>query len=213
MENTITIREYSMLDNAFRHFNQKLFDGELPEVLVTLNRKKGANGYYWHDKFQNRETGDSVAEICLNPDNFEGRSDKEILSTLGHEMVHLWEYFITDGNPSRPGYHNKVWAKKMQEIGLMPSSTGEVGGKVTGQRMTHYIIDGGQFDIHADAFLLSNKIGVQSSPEIAKERAARKKTRLKYTCPDCLTNIWAKPNTVCLCGVCDGNPQMIVEEE
>jgi hypothetical protein len=35
----------------------------------------------------------------------------------------------------------------MKEVGLYPSSTGAVGGKETGQRMSDYIIDGGPFDL------------------------------------------------------------------
>ena len=35
----------------------------------------------------------------------------------------------------------------MQSIGLMPSDTGEPGGKRHGQQMTHYIIEGGPFDL------------------------------------------------------------------
>jgi hypothetical protein len=45
-----------------------------------------------------------------------------ILSTLVHEMVHVWQE--TYGNPSRRGYHNRQWAEKMREVGLQPSSTG-----------------------------------------------------------------------------------------
>ena len=33
----------------------------------------------------------------------------------------------------------------MQEIGLMPSNTGQPGGGKTGQQMTHYVIEDGPF--------------------------------------------------------------------
>ena len=50
------------------------------------------------------------------------------------------------------GYHpqlsaalyDRQWAAKMREIGLQPSSTGEEGGKETGQSMSHYIIPDGR---------------------------------------------------------------------
>ena len=41
--------------------------------------------------------------------------------------------------PGRTGYHNREWASKMLEVGLVPSDTGQPGGKQTGQHMTHYI--------------------------------------------------------------------------
>jgi len=34
----------------------------------------------------------------------------------------------------------------MIQVGLMPSDTGEAGGKRTGQSITHYIIPGGKFE-------------------------------------------------------------------
>jgi hypothetical protein len=58
-------------------------------------------------------------------------------------MVHLEQHHF--GKASRNGYHNKQWAAWMERIGLMPSNTGEPGGKRTGQRMSHYILPDGAF--------------------------------------------------------------------
>jgi hypothetical protein len=38
-----------------------------------------------------------------------------------HEMAHVWQH--AHGKPSRNGYHNKEWAAKMDERGLIPSDT------------------------------------------------------------------------------------------
>ena len=51
----------------------------------------------------------------------------------------------THGTPPRRSYHDRQWAAKMKEIGLQPSTTGEPGGKETGQTVTHYIVKGGAF--------------------------------------------------------------------
>jgi predicted SprT family Zn-dependent metalloprotease len=83
------------------------------------------------------EKSETVHELALNPDNFTGRSDELILSTLVHEMAHVWQE--TYGEPSRRGYHNRQWAGKMREVGLQPTSTGEPGGMETGQSVTHYM--------------------------------------------------------------------------
>ena len=58
-------------------------------------------------------------------------------------MVHLWQHHF--GKPGRRGYHNKQWAAKMHEVGLIPSRTGKPGGKQTGQAVTHYIDENGRF--------------------------------------------------------------------
>jgi hypothetical protein len=41
----------------------------------------------------------------------------------------------------------------MEAIGLMPSSTGALGGKRTGDRVSHWIVPGGPFDLACQAFL------------------------------------------------------------
>lgn len=126
------------------HFRRDLFDGELPDVKVTLQRKRGMHGFFWPEKFQNRRGRGNRDELALNSDLFRGRSDKEILSTLVHEMVHVWQY--RNGTPGRRGYHNREWARKMKEVGLQPSTTGKRGGMETGEAVTHYIIPDGPFD-------------------------------------------------------------------
>ena len=82
-------------------------------------------------------------ELAMNPDTFTGRTDEEILSTLAHEMAHVWQQ--THGKPPTRSYHDRQWAAKMKEIGLQPSTTGEPGGKETGQSVTHYIIPEGPY--------------------------------------------------------------------
>src|SRR6516225_9588180 len=96
-----------------------------------------------HEKFSHRTGNEARSEIALNPATFRGRTDREIASTLLHEMVHLWQYYF--GKPPRKGYHNREWGDKMESLGLMPSEDGQPGGKRTGQRVTHYIIEGGPF--------------------------------------------------------------------
>jgi predicted SprT family Zn-dependent metalloprotease len=42
-------------------------------------------------------------ELALNPDEFTRRTDEMILSTLAHEMYHVWQQ--THGTPPRRRYH------------------------------------------------------------------------------------------------------------
>lgn len=123
-------------------------------------------------------------------------------------MCHQWQFYF--GTPSRKGYHNWEWATKMIEIGLQPSSTGEPGGRQTGQSMSDYIISGGKFDIVAGAFILKNKLEWNSIRETAKEKKTRTKTREKFTCPDCHQACWGKKTANLMCGICEKH--MIIEE-
>jgi predicted SprT family Zn-dependent metalloprotease len=208
---TITTIQYKSLDDAYKYFNQKLFDGKLPDVILTLHRKAKTYGYCWHEKFEGRETKEKITEIALNPDTFNDRTDMEILSTMVHEMCHVYQNGF--GDPSRKGYHNREFALIMKDIGLYPSSTGEPGGKETGQRMSHYIVDGEKFEIVAGAFLLNgNKLFWNSIPNTTNSKDGKKnKTREKYVCPKCHLNVWAKKDVNIACGDCKEN--LIIEED
>lgn len=133
---------YLALEKAYKHFNSELFGGKLPTVIFTFQRKSGVMGYFSPERWGN-QSGKKCNEISINPSFLAQSRLIEICQTLVHEMVHCWQYHF--GKPSRRSYHNLEWAKKMIEIGLMPSSTGEPGGKITGQTMADYIIEDGLF--------------------------------------------------------------------
>lgn len=130
------------LQHAYDVFNRELFQGELPMCMLTLQREKTSVGYFSAARFGNR-LGQHTDEIALNPTYFSVVTILETLQTLVHEMVHLWQHHF--GEPGRGRYHNGEWAKKMEAIGLMPSDTGQPGGKRVGDQMSDYAIEGGEF--------------------------------------------------------------------
>jgi len=134
---------YSLFEDAYAFFNQRLFDNTLPICLITFQRQARLMGYVAFKRWVNNE-GKVVDELAINPAYFANYPLITILQTLCHEMVHVWQGHF--GNPSRLGYHNLEWAQKMESIGLMPSSTGEVGGAMVGQIMSDYVIEGGIFE-------------------------------------------------------------------
>jgi predicted SprT family Zn-dependent metalloprotease len=214
-EATITEREYRAFQVAYDFFNAELFGGTLPHVLVTLQRHAKAKGYFAADRFQGRTDGAKAHELAMNPDVFTGRSDELILSTLTHEMVHVWQQ--THGKAPRTAYHDRQWAAKMKEVGLQPSTTGEPGGKETGQSVTHYIIpDGPYARAYAKLASIGFRLNWQSLP-FSAERKKKAASKTKYTCPTCGTNAWAKPETVLICGTCydedDGEVTIMEPEE
>jgi Uncharacterized protein conserved in bacteria len=198
---TLTTQEYKKLDAAFEFFNMRLFDRELPPCLITLNRKRNAKGYFSGGMFVSRLASEKVDEIALNPETFDGRTDKDILSTLVHEMVHLRQHHF--GSPSRANYHNREWAHWMEEVGLMPSHTGKPDGKKTGQSMTHYIIEGGLFDQACDIWLKGEEVQIGFNSLRAGSVKNNSNSKTKFICPECGQNAWAKPNAVLKCGICD----------
>lgn len=136
---------YTEIQAAFDHFNFALFEGTLPPCLLTLQREKQTCGYFSADRFVSMADGSFTDEIALNPAQFALVPIEEVMQTLVHEMVHLWQHRF--GKPGRARYHNKEWADKMEAIGLMPSNTGRPGGMRTGDAMADYLIPGGRFDV------------------------------------------------------------------
>jgi hypothetical protein len=200
MKEAITPAEYRAFQKAYDFFNAELFGGILPHVLVTLQRHAKARGYFSPDLCTGRTQTAAVHELAMNPDCFTGRTDEMILSTLVHEMAHVWQQ--THGKPPTRCYHDRQWAAKMREIGLQPSTTGEPGGKETGQSVTHYIIPAGPY---AQAFAKLKATGFQLQWESApagKQAKAKKASKTKFTCPECGQNAWAKSDALLICGGC-----------
>ncbi len=149
-----TAELYPELQRAYRHFNDHLFDGKLPPVLITLQRKNNTPGYWSANRFADKQ-GVRAGELALNPRYFAVCSAVEVLSVLVHEQVHVWQTYF--GKPGRRGYHNREWADKMVQIGLHPTSNGQPDGASTGEQMTHYILTGEAFDVAARGLLESGK--------------------------------------------------------
>jgi SprT-like family len=195
----ITPVEYGGLQEAYDHFNRELFDGELPDVFIAYQRHAHSYGHFAPDRYSGRDIKFGRHELALNPDGFIGRSDKQICSTLGHEQCHVWQQ--TYGKPSARGYHNKEWAAKMKSIGLQPSSTGMVGGKETGQRVSHYVVEGGKFEQAYNKLAATNwKLNLQSAHRPGGTKGPSSKT--KFTCASCGQNAWGKPDLAVICLPC-----------
>lgn len=207
---TPTQETYSQFQDAYSLFNRELFGANLPDCVITLQRHPRALGYYSPKRFINC-SGDRSDEIALNPTHFAARTDVGVLSTLAHEMAHLWKQHF--GTKGRRGYHCREWGKRMIEMGLHPSHTGQPGGRMVGYAMTHYLISGGPFEILTNQMISSGfrlswleadaPAGPRppvSSPAAPEDDDAS--NRWKFTCPRCSLNAWAKPNAKIGCGEC-----------
>ena len=204
MNQTPTTSVAQDFQQAFDYFNEHMFGGELPPCMILLQRKAKAYGYFWAKRWGESEGTPGTDEISINPSHMY-RPDKETISTLVHEQAHCWQEHF--GEPSRKGYHNKEWANKMEEIGLMPSSTGTEGGKRTGQKVSHYIITGGLYEqlwtvLEEQGFKINWK--EVNATGLNGKGPAKPKTRFKYSC-ECeeAVNFWAKPGVQAVCAVCD----------
>jgi hypothetical protein len=208
-QNTKPTREtYDPLQLAYENLNRALFEGTLPNCLITLQRSKKSYGYFCGDRF-GRADGVLTDEIALNPSYFRDRPQEAVLATLAHEMVHLWQHHF--GKPGRGRYHNTEWAEKMKSIGLQPTSTGKDGGAETGDVMDHMILPDGPFDRTVRKLLARGL--VISWTEQPEKRAtpdddagddenskSKSGKRVRYVCPHGDMKAWAKHGAKLVCG-------------
>ena len=219
-----TQKFYGLFQYIFDHYNNSLFDGQIKDCIISITRKKNVFGHFAPKRFFHAEDHETD-ELALNPSMFVKFPLIEICQTIVHEMCHAWQEYY--GKPSRAGYHNKEFADKMMEVGLMPSSTGNPGGKIVGQTMADYPMDGGRF-LEVSEELMNNRIfeGLYyevnplilqnvdntkplydqikdlslGSDESTTKPKPPKKSKIKYSCG--CSNVWGKPELQIHCNVC-----------
>lgn len=219
-----TQKFYGLFQFIFDHYNEALFDGQIKDCIISVTRKKNVFGHFAPKRFFHADDLETD-ELALNPTMFVKFPLIEICQTIVHEMCHAWQEYY--GNPSRSGYHNQEFAEKMIEVGLMPSSTGEPGGKTIGQKMADYPIEGGRF-LEVSEELMNNRIfeglyyeinqtmleGVDPNRPLydqikdlslnnlydPSKPGPTKKTKIKYSCQ--CSNVWGKPELQIHCNGC-----------
>ena len=205
-----TDRVYAQLQDAYEFFNGSLFNNKLCDCLITLQRRRRTGGYFAYRRFRDPEHDNiRVHELALNPDYAAQISIEEFLSVLVHEMCHCWR--AQDPHcPMREmrGYHSRAWANKMIELGLIPSHSGKIGGKQTGDKMSHYIHDEGSFVVataellaHGWRFDLVDGRAWLNNPGVHEEK--RKNHKRCYVCPKCDARVWGRPELQLGCLVCE----------
>ena len=217
---TLSEEPLTALHKAYNYFNIELFDNQLPKCSLRFSSKKNTKGFFSSNRWIHlRDQSKGIHEISLS--HYTLSNLKFALSVLVHQMVHLWQWEF--GTPSRNGYHNREWAVKLEDIGLIPTDTGKVGGKKTGQFILHYINEGGKYDIaycSIPRMILSpfNKLVLNQKSNLSLSHMPDKhnhnlrenhsinasgKKKTKYCCPLCKSNVWGKPSLKIICGSCN----------
>ena len=199
-----TSQTYISLQMAFAFLNARFFNCSLPHVLITLQKKNGAGGFFAGSSYSTRDGSEIIDVIALNPTYFAEQNDAELLAIIGHEMCHLWQHRF--GTPPTRGGHDEQFAKKMISIGLIPSQSGAPNGRKTGRKMSHYIEPGGLFDVACRELLATTTVVTYVERiDAARQTLGLKKRASKSTfvCPGCKWQIWGKPDTRVRCDGCN----------
>lgn len=184
------------LHHAYQAINERFFSGALPGCEIRFSTRKGSEGHYRPGALPSGELCPALDQIAVGAH----LSSSKMIESLAHQTCH--QYRQHSGQPPRRAYHDQVWAEKMVEIGLQPSSTGLPGGRMTGQTVSHYLLEGGGLSLLIrelyDQGLDINLAGA------ADRRSANKKAwaRTKYTCAGCNKSVLGGDQYNLVCGDC-----------
>lgn len=195
------IEQLQRLTTAFDIFNTELFDGALPPVMLQLANKPGSLGYFQPNKWKNSE-GVLLDVISLDSKSAATRPLPELLSTLVHEMAHSYVFHCCNDRKATGG-HGVEWRRKMLDIGLPPIQVGR-----TWRSATHSIDPDGAY---MQAFE-RHRQQLQELPWqecIGYANRGRGVDRVKFQCPHCGFNAWAKAAGAMLCGFCSTRTALV----
>jgi hypothetical protein len=187
---------------AFEHFNERLFEKELPECILTFGCRGLSNGIF-KAKAWSREEGPlhqpkTYHEISLNPKLLK-RTDDLIFQWLVRLMVHLWQE-VYGTPPGLADYCNMEFTGKMSNIGL-PCE------KMYGRRLLHTVAEGGKYAA-ACPEAMQHFFPLKGLLETIKQPP----TRLKYICEACGFNFMAAGGGKVTCHTNDCNVLMSIQK-
>lgn len=191
-----------VLYNAFDKLNERYFNGELIQPIITIQKTKGSVmghfsvGKVWKDKHNVEEEDLAMHEINLDPRYFL-RDTVDIIGTLLHEMVHYYNNVCGIKDCSGQN-HNKKFKAAAERVDLIVEKGDSVGWGYT--------------NVSDDLrMFIENEIKPDDTvfdyfrwelPE-DKSKKKRKKNIFKFTCPECGMEVKSKKGNIIKCGNCD----------
>jgi predicted SprT family Zn-dependent metalloprotease len=224
-----SVELYSKVQTVIDELDKAFFSGKgkekIPQVVFAINTKCKACvvAYVQADALYDKKTDKKLQYMAINPD-YLNRKQKDILSTVCHELCHVYEHAYI--HIPRGGYHDKQWAKLMEDCGLEPKYL-----NTSKTAVDHKIIKGGAFEDFAKAF--EEKYGEDFFNIVSYSSEVQKKTRkalgikgddedddtpradnadkpvkkynrnkIKYVCRGCGLKVWGKPGLSVSCNEC-----------
>lgn len=230
-ENKYTMQVYGKMQFCMNLIEKRFFldkgKEKLPKVVMAINNRCNSCvvAYIQYGALYDKSSKEKIQYFAINP-AFLNRSVPEILSTICHEICHIYENEYI--HIARGGYHDKIWASLMTDCGLDP-----IYLNASKTAVTHKIIEGGEFEKFSTDFV--NRYGedfftlqeynsfllpaepkkddadnddddTPKSPKPDNDGKVLKKynrNKIKYVCPDCKCKVWGKAGLNLHCNNCD----------
>ena len=104
---------------AFNWFNARHWNNELPTPIVSFfPQPPNGNrlGHFWANTWREHDREERRDEVIFYADKCLQQGINQVLQTLLHEMVHLWQK--TKGKPGKDNHHNRAWHAEAKRVGL-----------------------------------------------------------------------------------------------
>lgn len=218
MKETVkTSRTAGYLEKIFRALNADWFGGELEEPIITIQSTPRAYGHVtvgkvWYRKDQARHELNLGAETLTRP-------IEEVVATIMHEMVHLYNIAHGVQDCSRGNtYHNKKFKEEAERRGLIIEHHQTYGWTITSpsDKLMEYILDMGWSEISMNRGFgwtpppstggAGGKSGNGGAPVTGPTGPKKSSTR-KLQCPCCGNSVRATKAVRIMCMDC--NEQMM----
>ena len=195
MNGKITIQSaIDELQRNFKRLNEIYFDGELERPVITIltDNKGGAYGWISVNKVWSSKDKQYYREINLCAE-YLNRPAELVITTLLHEMCHLWNIQNDIQDCSRAGtYHNGKFKEIAEKCGLVVEKSEKYGYCVTkpSDELNAYVKE----NCRAGCFKLERmKTYRDGTPKTTttgadgreKTVSRTKQSMRKYICPKC----------------------------
>lgn len=197
------------LHKAFHFFNKTFYNNALPEPSILVqNRGNRKNVLGWctvNKIWRDYSVNEKKYEITLVAEYLH-LGMLPILSTLLHEMAHLYNLVNNIQDVTRGGtYHNKKFKEIAEKSGLIIEHHKSYGWTITHlQQFTINLIKNS--DIKEEAFTLYRidpfQKQIEDEEETEETTEKPKSSRRKYICPSCEVKISANKEVNVVCGDC-----------
>ena len=195
----------------FKLLNATYFSSELNRPVITVHSdyKGGSYGWITVGEVWSSKDNASFREINLCAEHL-NRPVERVITTLMHEMVHLWNLEHGVADTSRRGqYHNTRFRDAAEARGLIVRQDPQHGWCITepGPEFTDLVME----NCRAGCFKLERmKTYRDGTPKVTKPGADGKETTIsrtkqsyrKYTCPGCGLIARTTRDATLLCGKC-----------
>lgn len=206
-------RTTGYLEKIYRELNKDYFNGELEEVMLTIQSTPRAYGHVTCGKVWKRKD-EYTYELNIGAGTLE-RPIEQVVATMLHEMVHIYHLMNGIQDTSRGNtYHNKRFKEKAESVDLIIEHDKRIGWSITSpsEKLFEYVLSKDWSEIvmnRQEGFRIPvGPKGPSTSPDNDKTR--RPSSTRKYVCPNCGCSVRATKELSIICGECYDSTETIV---